>query len=98
MTIRKKIILFSAVALGAFLASVYMVSRFALMKAFARLEAESAQSTIHLLQNTLRDEQNNLEMVAHGYAQSDETFDFLQTRNPVRQNRDRRRHTEGPAR
>jgi len=82
MTIRKKIILFSAVALGAFLAAVYMVSRFALMKAFARLEAESAQSTIHLLQNTLRDEQNNLEMVAHGYAQSDETFDFLQTRNP----------------
>ena len=82
MTIRKKIILFSAVALGAFLAAVYMVSRFALMKAFARLEAESAQSTIHLLQNTLNDEQNNLEMVAHGYAQSDETFDFLQTRNP----------------
>ena len=81
MTIRKKIILFSAVALGAFLAAVYMASRFALMKAFARLEGESAQSTVHYVQNALRDQQNNLDMMARGYAQSDETYDFLQTRN-----------------
>ena len=82
MTIRKKIILFSAIALGGFLAAVYMVSRFALMKAFARLEGEFAQSTVHHLQNTLSNEQNNLEMMAHDYAQSDAAFDFLENRNP----------------
>ncbi len=82
MTIRKKIILFSAVALGGFLAAVYMVSRFALMKAFARLEGEFAQSTVQHLQKALRNEQNNLEMMAHDYAQSDATYDFLQNRNP----------------
>src|SRR5579864_6995029 len=38
MTIRRKILLFSALALGAFLAAVYLVSRFALLNGFARLE------------------------------------------------------------
>jgi diguanylate cyclase (GGDEF)-like protein len=36
MTIRKKILLFSALALGAFLAAVYLVSRFALLSGFSR--------------------------------------------------------------
>jgi diguanylate cyclase (GGDEF)-like protein len=82
MTIRKKIILFSVLALGAFLAAVYLVSRVALMKAFARLESESAQHTVLHMQSAFQNEQNSLEMVTRGYAHSDATFDFVQTRNP----------------
>lgn len=82
MTIRKKIILFSALALGAFLAAVYLVSRFALMKAFARLEAETAQATVHHLQNALQNEQHNLEMMARNYGQSDEAYALVQAGTP----------------
>ncbi len=81
MTIRKKIILFSAVALGAFLAAVYLVSRFALMKTFADLESESAQRTVHQVQNALQYDQSNLEVMAHDYAQSDATYEFLENDN-----------------
>jgi diguanylate cyclase (GGDEF)-like protein len=82
MTIRKKIILFSAVALGAFLAAVFLVSRFALMKAFARLEGKFAQSTVNQLQNGLQRKVDNLQIVAHDYAQSDTTYVFLQNKDP----------------
>lgn len=82
MTIRKKILLFSALALGAFLAAVYLVSRFALMSGFARLEGESAQHEIHHLQNAFRNEQSSLQVMARDYAQWDETYDFMQSRAP----------------
>ena len=81
MTIRKKIILFSAVALGAFLAAVYLVSRFALMDSFARLESESAENTAHEIQNALGHEEHHVEMTAHDYAQSNATYEFLQSRD-----------------
>ncbi len=81
MTIRKKIILFSAVALGAFLAIVFLISRFALIKAFTRLEGEAAQNTIHQIHSALEHKHNNLETVAHEYAQSDAAYEFLQSRN-----------------
>jgi diguanylate cyclase (GGDEF)-like protein len=81
MTIRKKIILFSAVALGAFLAAVYLVSRFALMNTFAALESESAQRTVHQVQNALQYDQSNLEIMTHGYAQSDAAYEFLDNKN-----------------
>ncbi len=81
MTIRKKIILFSAVALGAFLAAVYLVSRFALMSTFADLESQSAQRTVRQVQNALQFDQSNLEVVAHDYAQSDAAYEFLQNKN-----------------
>jgi sensor domain CHASE-containing protein len=42
MTIRKRILLYSALALGAFLAAVYFVSRFSLMNGFSRLESNYA--------------------------------------------------------
>jgi diguanylate cyclase (GGDEF)-like protein len=79
MTIRKKIILFSALALGIFLAAVFLVSRFALMRAYARLESESAQETVHHLQNALENAQTNLEMMARDYAQWSATYDFIQS-------------------
>lgn len=82
MTIRKKIILFSALALGAFLAVVFLVSRFALMKAFARLDGDAAQTTVHQMRSALEHKHNNLEAVAHDYAQSDAAYDFLQSKNP----------------
>lgn len=82
MTIRKKIILFSALALGAFLAIVFFVSRFALMKAFVRLDGDAAQTTVHQMRSALEHKHNNLEAVAHDYAQSDAAYDFLQSKNP----------------
>ncbi len=82
MTIRKKIILFSAVALGAFLAIVFLVSRFALLKEFNRLEAEAAQNTVHQMRSALEHKHNNLQALTHDYAQSDAAYDFLQSRNP----------------
>jgi diguanylate cyclase (GGDEF)-like protein len=81
MTIRKKIIVFSAVALGAFLAIVFLISRFALIKAFTRLEGDAAQSTIHQIHSALKHRHNNLETVAHEYAQSDAAYEFLQSKN-----------------
>ena len=78
MTIRKKIILFSVLALGAFLAAVFLVSRWALMRGSARLESEAAQATVHHLQSAFENEQSNLEMTAHDYVQWNLTFDFMQ--------------------
>jgi len=81
MTIRKKIILFSAVALGAFLAIVFLISRFALMRAFTRLEGDAAQNTVHQIQSALEHKHNSLETVAHEYAQSDAVYQFLESKN-----------------
>jgi diguanylate cyclase (GGDEF)-like protein len=78
MTIRRKILLFSALALGAFLAAVYLVSRFALLNGFARLESESARDNIHHLQSGLKNEQSQLEIMARDYAQWDRTYDYMQ--------------------
>jgi diguanylate cyclase (GGDEF)-like protein len=83
MTIRKKILLFSALALGAFLATVYLLSRFALLKAFARLESDSARETISHMQSGLRNEQAHLEILGVDYGQWDRTYDFMQNRNPA---------------
>ncbi len=82
MTIRKKIILFSALALGAFLAIVFLVSRFALMRAFTRMDGDAAQTTVRQMRSALDHKHNNLEAVAQNYAQSDAAYDFLQSKNP----------------
>ena len=79
MTIRKKILLFSALALGAFLAAVYLLSRFALLNAFARLESDSARENISHMQNGLRNEESHLEILAVDYGQWDRTYDFMGT-------------------
>lgn len=73
--------LFSALALGAFLAVVFLVSRFALLNGFARLESESSRENIHHLQNGLQNEQSQLEIMARDYAQWDQTYQFMETRN-----------------
>ncbi len=82
MTIRKKILLFSALALGAFLAAVYLLSRFALLTAFARLESDSARETISHMQGGLRNEQSHLEILAVDYGQWDRTYSFMESRDP----------------
>jgi len=82
MTIRKKILLFSALALGAFLAAVYFASRFALLNGFARLENDHARQSVRHLQNGLQNEQASLEIVARDYAQWDRTYDYMESRNP----------------
>ena len=74
--------LFSALALGAFLAAVYLVSRFALLDSFARLERETAQENIHHLQNGIKAQQSQLEVMARDYAQWDRTYDFMQSHDP----------------
>ena len=82
MTIRRKILLFSALALGAFLAAVYLVSRFSLLNSFARLESEAAQENIHHLQNGLKNQQSQLEVMARDYAQWNRTYDFMRSHDP----------------
>jgi diguanylate cyclase (GGDEF)-like protein len=82
MTIRKKIVLFSALALGAFFVDLFLVCRFALLNGFARLESNYAQENIHHLQNELANEQSQLEVMARDYAQWDRTYDFMKSRNP----------------
>ncbi|HEY1527700.1 MAG TPA: CHASE4 domain-containing protein, partial [Candidatus Angelobacter sp.] len=83
MTIRKKILLFSALALGAFLATVYLLSRFALLTAFARLESDSARETISHMKSGLRNEQSHLEILGVDYGQWDQTYNFMQNRDPA---------------
>src|SRR5712692_1542054 len=82
MTIRKKIVLFSALALGAFFVALFLVSRFALLSGFARLVRIYARENIHHLQNELENEQSQLEIMARDYAQWDRTYDFMQSGNP----------------
>jgi diguanylate cyclase (GGDEF)-like protein len=81
MTIRKKILLYSALALSAFLAAVYLVSRFALLNGFSRLESNYARENVHRLQNELQNEESRLAIMARDYAQWDRTYDFMQSRN-----------------
>jgi len=86
MTIRKRILLHSALALGAFLAAVYFVSRFSLMNGFSRLESNYAYESVRRLQNHLESEQTQLSTMARDYAQWDRTYEFMagRDRNYVR--------------
>ena len=81
MTIRKKILLFSALALGAFLAAVYLASRFALLNGFSRLEKNYARENVRRIQSEFENERERLLIMARDYAQWDRTYDFMQTRN-----------------
>jgi diguanylate cyclase (GGDEF)-like protein len=83
MTIRKKIVLFSALALGAFFVALYLVSRFFLLAGVARLESDYAAESVHRLQNELANRQGQLELVARDYAQWDRTYDFMKSRDPA---------------
>jgi len=81
MTIRKKILLFSALALGAFLTAVYIASKFALLNGYARLESNYAREKVLRLRDSVADEQDRLAIMARDYAQWDRTYDFMQSRN-----------------
>jgi diguanylate cyclase (GGDEF)-like protein len=81
MTIRKRILLYSALALGAFLAAVYFVSRFALLNGFSRLESNYAYESVRRLQNHLQSEQSQLSTMARDYAQWDRTYEFMAGHN-----------------
>ncbi len=82
MTIRKKILLFSALALGAFLAAVFLASRFALLRGFSRLEKNYARESVYHLQHELDNEKSRLEIMARDYAQWDRTYEFMARQNP----------------
>jgi len=81
MTIRKRILLFSALALGAFLTAVFFVSRFALLSGFSRLETNYAHVNISHLQQRLEDEEGELATMARDYAQWDRTYQFMSDHN-----------------
>lgn len=81
MTIRKKILLFSVLALGVFLAAVSLVSHIALFKAFARLEANSARDNLSRLHSALENEQSRLDILAADYGQRDQTSNFMANRD-----------------
>jgi diguanylate cyclase (GGDEF)-like protein len=82
MTIRKRFLLYSLLALGAFLAAVYIASRFALLTGFARLETDYARENLDRLKNELAIEQSSLSVMARDYAQWDRTYEFMARRNP----------------
>ncbi len=82
MTIRKKIVLFSALALGAFFVALYLVCRFALLNGFARLENDYARENVHHLQNEVANEQSQLEVMARDYGEWDRTYEFMDSRDP----------------
>lgn len=82
MTIRKKIILFSALALGAFFVALYLVSRFALLNGFTRLESDYARENVRRLQNEVEKEQVQLQVMARDYGDWDRTYNFMETRDP----------------
>lgn len=83
MTIRKKILLFSAIALGAFLAAVSLVSRIALLKAFGRLEADSAREIVGRMQSAVGSEQSKLDILAADYGQWNQTYNFMASHDPA---------------
>ncbi len=82
MTIRKRILLYSALALGAFLAAVYFASRFALLNGFTTLERADALEKIEHLQGHFADQQRQLAILARDYARWDRTYAFMKGRNP----------------
>jgi diguanylate cyclase (GGDEF)-like protein len=82
MTIRKRILLYSVLALSAFLAAVYLASRIALLSGFSRLESNYAHENVRRIENHFEDEENQLITNARDYAQWDRTYDFMRTRNP----------------
>lgn len=81
MTIRKRILLFSALALGAFLTAVFFASRFALLSGFSRLESNYAHVNINHIQHHFEDEQTELATMARDYAQWDRTYEFMSNHN-----------------
>ena len=83
MTIRKKIILFSALALGAFFVALYLVSRFALLNGFARLESNYAHENVQHLQNELEKEQKQVQLMARDFGEWDRTYEFMDSRDPA---------------
>lgn len=83
MTIRKKILLFSALALGAFLTAVSLVSRIALLKAFARLEADSARENVSRMHGAVASERSKLAILAIAYGQWDQTYKFMAGQDPA---------------
>ena len=82
MTIRKKILLFSVLALGAFLVAVSLVSRFAFFRTLTRLEADFAREDVSRLQSALQSEQARLDILAVDYGQWDQTYNFMAGQNP----------------
>src|SRR5258708_31054272 len=78
MTIRKKFVLVSALALGAFFATLFPLSR-ALLNGVARLAIYDAAENVHRLQNGLVNRQAQLHPMAPAYAQGDRTYHFMQS-------------------
>lgn len=83
MTIRKKILLFSALALGGFLLAVYIASRFAFLNGVTRLEGEFARQSIYRLAKGLDNEEFELNIMARHYADRDRTYDFMENHDPI---------------
>src|SRR5579884_3538000 len=82
MTIRKRILLYSALALGAFLTAVYLASRFALLNGFTALERTDALEAIEHVRGHFDDQQNQLQILARDYGRWDQTYAFMNSHNP----------------
>src|SRR5258708_9562028 len=80
MTMCKKTVLVSALALGGFFATLFPLSR-ALLNGVARLEIDDAAENVHRLQNGLVNRQAQLDLMERDYAQWDRTYNFMKSRD-----------------
>src|SRR5258708_20480208 len=80
MTMCKKTVLVSALALGGFFATLFPLSR-ALLNGVARLEIDDAAENVHRLQNGLVNRQAQLDLMARDYAHWDRTYNFMKSRD-----------------
>ena len=65
-----------------FLAAVALLVRFVLMVSFERLEQDATQQSLRQVERALDAELRQMSVISNDYANWDEAFDFVRTRNP----------------
>lgn len=65
-----------------FLAAVALLVKFVLMVSFANLEQDATQQSLRQVERALDAELKQMSVISNDYANWDEAFDFVRTRNP----------------
>jgi len=82
MTLRSKTILIVTAALVSLLALLYISSRAVLLRSFAELERDVARRDVQRALNALEDRIQELDTIAYDWASWDDTYQFMQDRDP----------------
>jgi diguanylate cyclase (GGDEF)-like protein/PAS domain S-box-containing protein len=83
MTLRIKTILLVTVALVALLAMLYISSRAVLLHSFAKLEEDATRRDVQRALNALQCRIRELDTITYDWASWDDTYQFMQDRNPA---------------